>query len=69
MTDITVPSFSLQEDSDIQTHYLSELWEKIEKNERRNEKAEIKVDQLFAEYDKVVAPYDKKMGSVRCAWG
>ena len=68
MTEITVPTFSLSDGSDIQANYLSELWKKIEKNELRNEKAERKVDLLFLEYNKVLDPYDKKLGSTRCAW-
>ncbi|MCU8168256.1 hypothetical protein M2H12_21445 [Vibrio vulnificus] len=68
MTEITIPVFSSKGDSYTQANYLSELWQKIEKIEHRNEKAELKVDRLFSEYDKVLAPYDRKLGSARCAW-
>ncbi|MFA0487194.1 hypothetical protein [Vibrio sp. 10N.222.55.B11] len=51
-----------------QSDYLSELWRKIEKNERRNQKAEIKVNQLFSEYKDKLTPYDKKLDHLHCAW-
>lgn len=68
MTEISVPVFHSKSGSDKQADYLSELWGKIEKYEFRNEKAELKVDQLFAEYEKELAPYDKRFGNARCAW-
>ncbi|MEZ9437483.1 hypothetical protein [Vibrio atlanticus] len=51
-----------------QSDYLSELWRKIEKNERRNQKAELKVNQLFSEYKDKLTPYDKKLDHLHCAW-
>ena len=68
MTIRSTPVFYSNNSSDKQTNYLSELWNKIEKHELRNKKAAIKVDLLFAEYDKVLAPYDKIFGKARCAW-
>ncbi|MFA1571710.1 hypothetical protein A152_0022135 [Vibrio tasmaniensis 1F-187] len=66
--DITLPIFHSNNVPHSQADDLSELWRKIEKNERRNQKAELKVDQLFSEYENKLAPYDKKLGHLRCVW-
>ncbi|QIV95714.1 hypothetical protein EDC55_1381 [Allofrancisella inopinata] len=45
---------------------LQILWEKIEKAEVRNQKAEEKVDELYNEYQSVVMPLEKQMSSTHC---
>ncbi|MEZ8170244.1 MULTISPECIES: hypothetical protein, partial [unclassified Vibrio] len=67
-TDMTLPIFHSNNVPHSQSDYLSELWRKIEKNERRNQKAEIKVNQLFSEYKDKLTPYDKKLDHLHCAW-
>ncbi|EIC4352141.1 J domain-containing protein [Salmonella enterica] len=47
---------------------LRELWEKVERYERRNEKATLKIDALYLDYEQTVMPYDRKMGGIRCQW-
>ncbi|MDL5029479.1 hypothetical protein QR676_19755 [Vibrio sp. TMPB1044] len=66
--DMTLPIFHSNNVTHSQSDYLSELWRKIEKNERRNQKAELKVDQLFSEYENKLAPYDKKLDHLRYVW-
>ncbi|MCF7498297.1 hypothetical protein L3V35_25325, partial [Vibrio sp. L5-1] len=66
--DMTLPIFHSNNVPHSQSDYLSELWRKIEKNERRNQKAELKVDQLFSEYENKLAPYDKKLDHLRYVW-
>ncbi|MEZ8609654.1 hypothetical protein AB4323_16140 [Vibrio sp. 10N.261.52.C11] len=65
---MTLPIFHSNNVPHSQSDYLSELWRKIEKNERRNQKAEIKVNQLFSEYKDKLTPYDKKLDHLHCAW-
>ncbi|MEZ8216329.1 hypothetical protein ACED61_23155, partial [Vibrio sp. 1F148] len=67
-TDMTLPIFHSNNVPHSQSDYLSELWRKIEKNERRNQKAELKVNQLFSEYKDKLTPYDKKLDHLHCAW-
>ncbi|MEZ8382012.1 hypothetical protein AB6D81_25760 [Vibrio splendidus] len=65
---MTLPIFHSNNVPHSQSDYLSELWRKIEKNERRNQKAELKVNQLFSEYKDKLTPYDKKLDHLHCAW-
>ncbi|TCN86403.1 hypothetical protein [Vibrio crassostreae] len=65
---MTIPIFHSNNVPHSQSDYLSELWRKIEKNERRNQKAELKVNQLFSEYKDKLTPYDKKLDHLHCAW-
>ncbi|MEZ9292227.1 hypothetical protein AB4251_26680 [Vibrio lentus] len=65
---MTPPIFRSNNVPHSQSNDLSELWRKIEKNERRNQKAELKVDQLFSEYEKKLAPYDKNLDHLHCIW-
>lgn len=58
-------AFSTKEPSHNQ---LDELWNKIDKYERRNLKAEQKIDCLFVEYEKSVFPHEKTLGHTQCAW-
>lgn len=46
--------------------YLQVLWNKIEKYEVRNQKAEQKVDVLYKEYDSVIIPHEKTKASCQC---
>lgn len=63
-----MPIFHSKSGSDKHADHLSELWNKIEKNELRNKKAALKIDQLFAEHEKMLAPYNKKFGNARYIW-
>ncbi|NOI87917.1 hypothetical protein F0228_21070 [Vibrio sp. 99K-1] len=65
---MTLPIFHSNNVPHSQSDYLSKLWRKIEKNERRNQKAELKVNQLFSEYKDKLAPYDKKLDHLHCVW-
>ncbi len=47
-------------ESDPQLLALTKLWEKIEKHEKRNERLRDKMDQLFAEFNQQVLPYEHK---------
>lgn len=47
---------------------LRERWEKVERYERRNEKAVVKINALYQKYEQVVMPHDRKMGDTRCQW-
>lgn len=47
-------------------NYFQLLWDKIEKYELRNQKAEKKVNDLYQEYELTVFPYQKKMANSRC---
>lgn len=51
-----------------QRSHLRELQDKVVQYERRNEKATVKVNALYQEYEKVVMPHDRKMGDTRCLW-
>ena len=69
MTEVSMtPIFHSKSTSGEQSEHLTELWKKIENHEFRNEKAKIKVDQLFAQYEKKLAPFDKRFGNTRCVW-
>ncbi|CAK1950858.1 Molecular chaperone DnaJ [Vibrio crassostreae] len=65
---MTLPIFHSNNVPHSQSDYLSELWRKIEKNERRNQRAELKVNQLFSEYKDKLTPHDKKLDHLHCAW-
>lgn len=65
---MTLPIFHSNNGSHSPSDHLSELWKKIEKYERRNQKAELKVEQLFSEYEQKLAPYDKKLDHLQCVW-
>ena len=65
---MTLPIFHSNNGTRSPSEHLSELWKKIEKYERRNQKAELKVDQLFSEYKQKLAPYDKKLDHLQCVW-
>ncbi|CDT49920.1 hypothetical protein VCR20J5_40019 [Vibrio crassostreae] len=65
---MTLPIFHSNNGTHSPSERLSELWKKIEKYERRNQKAELKVDQLFSEYEQKLAPYDKKLDHLQCIW-
>lgn len=65
---MTLPIFHSNNGTHSPSERLSELWKKIEKYERRNQKAELKVDQLFSEYEQKLAPYDKKLDHLQCVW-
>lgn len=54
--------------SEKQRNPLQERWEKVAQYERRNEKATVKVNTLYQEYEQRVMPHDRKMGEVRCQW-
>lgn len=45
-----------------------ERWKKVAQYERRNEKATVKVNTLYQEYEQQVMPHDRKMGETRCRW-
>lgn len=45
-----------------------ERWRKVTQYERRNEKAAVKVNTLYQEYEQRVMPHDRKMGDTRCRW-
>ncbi|HAF2609320.1 TPA: hypothetical protein G8N50_004760 [Salmonella enterica] len=51
-----------------QSNHLRGLWEKVEQYERSNEKAVIKVNLLYHEYEQVVMTHDRRMGDTRCQW-
>lgn len=65
MKSLSKISISTQAPSDNQ---LDRLWNKIDKYERRNQKAEQKIESLFVEYEKFVFPHEKKLGQTQCAW-
>jgi hypothetical protein len=53
--------------SDIELNRFQLLWNKIEKCEQRNAKAEIKVDKLYDDYNSVLFPHEKRYGESHCA--
>lgn len=54
--------------SEKQRNSFRERWDKVAQYERRNEKAVVKVNALYQEYEQKVMPHDRKMGDTRCHW-
>lgn len=63
-----IPISSVLIPTETTPHPLAELWAKIDKYERRNQKAEQKVERLFVEYEGSVFPSEQKLGHTQCRW-
>jgi hypothetical protein len=65
----TILSMTTQDNASSEhQHYLHSLWGKIEKYELRNEKAGLKVNALYQEFEETILPYEKKKANTCCAW-
>lgn len=53
---------------DDQSDKLRVLWGKVHQYERRNTKAENKIEVLYTEYKDTVLPYEKRLGGAQCSW-
>lgn len=58
--------FPHKEHTESQADTIRFLWNKIKQYEQRNQKAELKVDRLYQEYEQIVLPHEKKLADIRC---
>lgn len=64
-TTLDIIASDTPKDKELNTFQL--LWNKIEKHELRNQKAEVKVNKLFDDYQNILSPYEKKLGMAHCS--